>query len=63
MTSGVIGLGTLLNVVAILIGSALGVLIGHRLPERTRGTVTEAMGLVTLVIGALNGVALGRNER
>lgn len=58
MTSGVIGLGTLLNVVAILIGSALGVLIGHRLPERTRGTVTDAMGLVTLVIGALNVVAL-----
>jgi len=54
----VIGLGTLLNVVAILIGSALGVLIGHRLPERTRGTVTDAMGLVTLVIGALNVVAL-----
>ena len=53
-----IGLGTLLNVVAILIGSALGVLIGHRLPERTRGTVTDAMGLVTLVIGALNVVAL-----
>jgi len=58
VTSGVIGLGTLLNVVAILIGSALGVLIGHRLPERTRGTVTDAMGLVTLVIGALNVVAL-----
>jgi uncharacterized membrane protein YqgA involved in biofilm formation len=52
------GLGTLLNVVAILIGSALGVLIGHRLPERTRGTVTDALGLVTLVIGALNVVAL-----
>jgi len=58
VTSSVIGLGTLLNVVAILIGSALGVLIGHRLPERTRGTVTDAMGLVTLVIGALNVVAL-----
>jgi len=58
VTSGVIGLGTLLNVVAILIGSALGVLIGHRLPERTRGTVTDAMGLVTLVIGGLNVVAL-----
>jgi uncharacterized membrane protein YqgA involved in biofilm formation len=58
VTSGVIGLGTLLNVVAILIGSALGVLVGHRLPERTRGTVTDAMGLVTLVLGALNVVAL-----
>jgi len=52
------GLGTLINIVAILIGSSLGVLIGHRLPERTRITVTDALGLVTLVIGALNITAL-----
>jgi uncharacterized membrane protein YqgA involved in biofilm formation len=52
------GLGTIINVVAILVGSAAGVLIGHRLPERTRRTVTDALGLVTLVIGALNVVAL-----
>jgi uncharacterized membrane protein YqgA involved in biofilm formation len=52
------GLGTVLNVGAILVGSALGVLIGHRLPERTRRTVTDALGLVTLVIGGLNIVAL-----
>jgi len=48
------GLGTILNVVAILVGASLGVVIGHRLPERTRRTVTDALGLVTLVIGALN---------
>ena len=52
------GLGTVLNVVAILIGAGLGILIGHRLPERTRRTVTDALGLVTLVIGGLNIVAL-----
>jgi uncharacterized membrane protein YqgA involved in biofilm formation len=52
------GLGTLINVIAILLGSAIGVLVGHRLPERTRSTVTDALGLVTLVIGALNIVAL-----
>lgn len=52
------GLGTLLNVAAILVGATLGVLIGHRLPERTRRTVTDALGLVTLVIGGLNIVAL-----
>lgn len=52
------GLGTVLNVVAILIGAGLGVLIGHRLPERTRRTVTDALGLVTLVIGGLNIAAL-----
>jgi uncharacterized protein len=52
------GVGTILNVVAILVGAGLGVLIGHRLPERTRRTVTDALGLVTLVIGALNVAAL-----
>lgn len=48
------GLGTVINVIAILVGSSLGVLLGHRLPDRTRSTVTDALGLVTLVIGALN---------
>ena len=52
------GLGTLVNVVAILLGASLGVLIGHRLPLRTRMTVTDALGLVTLIIGALNVVAI-----
>ena len=52
------GLGTLINVVAILVGATIGVLVGHRLPERTRTTVTDALGLVTLVIGGLNVVAL-----
>jgi uncharacterized membrane protein YqgA involved in biofilm formation len=52
------GLGTLINIVAILVGSAAGVLFGARLPERTHRTVTDALGLVVLVIGGLNVVAL-----
>lgn len=52
------GLGTLINVAAIVAGSALGVGVGHRLPERTTRTVTDALGLLTLVIGALNLLAL-----
>jgi uncharacterized membrane protein YqgA involved in biofilm formation len=44
---------------AILVGSGLGVLLRGRLPERTRTTVTDALGLVTLVIGGLNLAALG----
>ena len=52
------GLGTLLNVVTILVGSTLGVFFGHRLPERTTRTVTDGLGLVTLVIGGLNVVAV-----
>lgn len=53
-----VGLGTLINVVAIIAGAAAGVLIGHRLPERTRVTVTDGLGLITLIIGALNVVAI-----
>ncbi|MCW2605399.1 MAG: ydfK [Frankiales bacterium] len=52
------GTGTLLNVATVLAGSGLGVLLGGRLPERTRATVTDALGLVTLVIGGLNVAAL-----
>lgn len=53
------GAGTALNMAAILLGSGLGVALGSRLPERTRVTVTDALGLVTLVIGGLNVAALG----
>ena len=49
-----IGLGTLLNMAAIVVGSALGVLVGGRLPERTRDLIMQALGLVTLVVAALN---------
>ena len=52
------GLGTILNVITILVGSTLGVFFGHRLPERTTRTVTDGLGLVTLVIGGLNVVSV-----
>lgn len=56
------GLGTIINVIAIALGAALGVAFGSRLPERTTRTVTDALGLVTLVIGALNVMALRDQE-
>lgn len=49
-----VGFGTVTNVVTVLVGSGLGLLLGHRLPQRTRDTVTDALGLVTLLIGALS---------
>lgn len=51
-------MGTLINVLAIVAGAAIGVLMGHRIPERMSRTLTDAMGLVVLVIGALNLAAL-----
>lgn len=53
-----IGLGTVLNMAAIVVGTVVGVLVGHRLPERTRELITQALGLVVLVVAALNVVAL-----
>lgn len=47
------GVGTLVNVLAVLAGSGLGLLLGHRLPQHTRDTVTDALGLVTLLIAGL----------
>lgn len=44
-------MGTLINIVAVLVGGLLGSLLGDRLPERTRGTVLAGLGLMTLVIG------------
>lgn len=52
------GAGTLINVLAVLAGSGVGVLLGHRLPQRTRDTVTDALGLVTLLIAALSALSV-----
>ncbi|MEA5153576.1 DUF554 domain-containing protein [Raineyella sp.] len=49
-----IGFGTLANVVTVLVGSSLGLWIGTRFPERTQRTVTDALGLITLLLGALS---------
>jgi hypothetical protein len=43
--------GTVLNVTAILVGSALGILLGSRLPERLKQTVIAGLGLFTLALG------------
>ena len=43
--------GTFINVGAILAGTLVGVLLGHRLPEGMQRRVLAGLGLVTLVIG------------
>jgi len=49
-----IGAGTVINVATVVVGSLVGVIAGHRLPERTRDLVTQILGLVALVIGGLS---------
>jgi uncharacterized membrane protein YqgA involved in biofilm formation len=52
------GFGTLVNVATVLIGSGIGVLVGHRLPQRTRDVVTDALGLVVILVAALSAFAV-----
>lgn len=52
------GFGTVLNIVTVVAGSAAGLLVGHRLPQRTRDVVTDALGLVTLLIAAISAAAV-----
>jgi uncharacterized membrane protein YqgA involved in biofilm formation len=52
------GIGTAVNILAVLVGAALGVLLGNRLPTRTRDLVTDALGLVTLLIAATSAWAV-----
>jgi uncharacterized protein len=44
------GIGTVVNMGAVLLGTVIGVLVGHRLSIRTRDVVTDGLGLVTLLI-------------
>jgi uncharacterized membrane protein YqgA involved in biofilm formation len=53
--------GTILNVVAVLLGTAIGLALGSRFPERMRQTVMAGLGIMVLVIGlsmAITGNAL-----
>jgi uncharacterized membrane protein YqgA involved in biofilm formation len=52
------GSGTAVNVLTVLAGTSVGVLAGNRLPARTRDLVTDALGLVTLLIAGLSAVAV-----
>ncbi|WP_406056310.1 DUF554 domain-containing protein [Kribbella sp. NBC_00889] len=54
-----IGIGTVVNVVTVIVGSVLGVLVGHRLSHRTRDLVTDALGLVTLLIAISSALKVG----
>lgn len=54
MEAGFPGLGTVINVVAVVVGAVLGMVAGHRLPARVRDVVTDCLGLVTLLVAGLS---------
>jgi hypothetical protein len=46
--------GTILNTLTVLIGSALGLVVGNRLEQRIQESVVTGLGLVTLYVGLDN---------
>jgi uncharacterized protein len=52
------GLGTVINVATVVVGSLLGMAVGHRLPGRTRSVVTDVLGLTTLLMAGLSAVSV-----
>ena len=51
-----VGAGTALNVIAILIGAALGVVAGSKLSSKSQTLITDILGLITL-LGAASALA------
>ena len=54
----ILGLGTAINVAAVLVGGGIGTLAGAKLPEGMRATAMQAIGLVTLLVGVANFLVL-----
>ena len=50
------GVGTLINVVAILIGSSIGILAGARITKKSQSLITDVLGLIT-ALGAASALA------
>jgi len=53
-------MGTVINVIAILVGGTLGVLFRKRFPERIAQTALQVMGLLSFVVGV--GMAIQGQE-
>lgn len=45
------GLGTLVNIATVLLGTGVGLLVGRRVPERVRETVLSGIALLTIGVG------------
>lgn len=45
------GLGTIVNVATVVVGTVVGLLVGRRVPERVRDTVLWGIGLLTIGVG------------
>jgi uncharacterized membrane protein YqgA involved in biofilm formation len=56
-----VGVGTVINILGILLGAGIGVLMGNRIPENIRRLMTDVLGAITL-IGAASAITALWNE-
>ena len=50
------GLGTLVNMAAILIGSGIGLLLKNGIPKRLQTTISSAVGLCVVFVGVTGAI-------
>ena len=43
--------GTIINIIAVVVGGAVGSIMGTRLPQKVRDTVMSGLGLMTITLG------------
>ena len=51
-----VGVGTLINIVAILVGSSLGIAAGSRITKKSQSLITDVLGLIT-ALGAASALS------
>lgn len=56
------GIGTVLNVGTILLGSVIGIFIGERLKDKTRSLITDVLGMVTMLGAAAAIIPLFKDQ-
>lgn len=54
--------GTWINILTVLVGSSVGLVLRHRLPMAMKQVITQAVGLMTLVIGFTMAGSLAKVE-
>lgn len=44
-------IGTLVNIIAVIIGSTIGLLLGNKFPDKIKSIAFQSLGLISLLIG------------
>nr|MBA3643096.1 DUF554 family protein [Chloroflexia bacterium] len=52
--------GTWINAAAVLVGTALGLVLAERLPARMREIIVQGVGLITIAIGLSMSASMNR---